>query len=606
MRLTRTLLLTLSLASGTLLAQTQFRTVTDAIVIDVSVHDKARRPVRGLTAEDFEVLENGQPRPIISVRFVDVETVETSGAPWTSRVPVDAQDNDLASRRLFVLLLDDTSWLNVVKSQEFAHAFIDRLGPDDLAAVLFVGIGGQPQEFTMDRGRLHRAVDTLKVAGLSQRFGGLESLRKLSHALAALPDRRKVVVYLSAGAEFDTDLLSASFNAGNIEAIAAQSKIFRDMQAYIREAQRANVNVYSVDLNGLRAPSADSSDPGRARREFMQVVADETGGRAIINNNEPLQEMSHILEENDSYYVLGFTPSAASERDRFRRITVRVKQREVSVRSRLGYVMPGSVRSSVTDQNMVDGKTMPAWLPDPRVPMQIVSAPLRNGGKSSAIITVASTLTAAGTSARERVTVRLQAFDFNNRSVAVQEASLQLASPAAGRVFQTQFVLPLPPGRYRLHATTHAVDRSLQGTLGGDVVVPNFEKEPMSMSGIVLHHNRAPVSVSIDALKALEPAVPAIPTAERVFPPADDVTAWMRVYKGVAPATVRASIRDRQDREVFARETVLAAEAAAGPGTDWSLRLPLATLPTGDYLLTLDVTQAGKPPAQRMVRFTVS
>ena len=40
-----------------------FRTGVDAVQLDVSVLDKDRRPVRGLTAADFTVLENSKPRP---------------------------------------------------------------------------------------------------------------------------------------------------------------------------------------------------------------------------------------------------------------------------------------------------------------------------------------------------------------------------------------------------------------------------------------------------------------------------------------------------------------------------------------------------------------
>jgi hypothetical protein len=45
-------------------AQTQkptFRARTDLLTIDVTVLDKDRRPVTGLTADDFILLEDGKP-----------------------------------------------------------------------------------------------------------------------------------------------------------------------------------------------------------------------------------------------------------------------------------------------------------------------------------------------------------------------------------------------------------------------------------------------------------------------------------------------------------------------------------------------------------------
>ena len=49
-----------------------FRASVDLIDIDVSVLDKHRRPVQGLTAADFTVLEDGKPRPVVAFTPVDL------------------------------------------------------------------------------------------------------------------------------------------------------------------------------------------------------------------------------------------------------------------------------------------------------------------------------------------------------------------------------------------------------------------------------------------------------------------------------------------------------------------------------------------------------
>lgn len=41
-----------------------FRSRTDLVQLDISVLDKDRRPVRGLTAADFTVLEDGKPQSV--------------------------------------------------------------------------------------------------------------------------------------------------------------------------------------------------------------------------------------------------------------------------------------------------------------------------------------------------------------------------------------------------------------------------------------------------------------------------------------------------------------------------------------------------------------
>src|SRR6188768_2192229 len=49
-----------------------FRTGVDLVEVDVSVLDKDRRPVRGLTRENFTILEDGKPRPAVAFAAVDL------------------------------------------------------------------------------------------------------------------------------------------------------------------------------------------------------------------------------------------------------------------------------------------------------------------------------------------------------------------------------------------------------------------------------------------------------------------------------------------------------------------------------------------------------
>ncbi len=64
-----------------------FRTGVEAVVLDVSVLDKDRRPVRGLTAADFTILEDGKPHDIRTFKAIDMEdVVETLPAPWLREV----------------------------------------------------------------------------------------------------------------------------------------------------------------------------------------------------------------------------------------------------------------------------------------------------------------------------------------------------------------------------------------------------------------------------------------------------------------------------------------------------------------------------------------
>ena len=87
-----------------------FRSTIDLVHLDVSVLDKDRRPVRGLTAEDFTVLEDGKPQSIVAFTAVDVPENPPTPAAWSGRAPADVQSNEGVQDpdgRLFVVLLDD-------------------------------------------------------------------------------------------------------------------------------------------------------------------------------------------------------------------------------------------------------------------------------------------------------------------------------------------------------------------------------------------------------------------------------------------------------------------------------------------------------------------
>src|SRR5687768_18523808 len=83
-----------------------FRTGVDAIQLDVSVLDKDRRPVRGLTAADFTVLEDGKPRPVVAFSAVELPALPTTPAGSADTVPPDVVRNDGPDGRLVVILLD--------------------------------------------------------------------------------------------------------------------------------------------------------------------------------------------------------------------------------------------------------------------------------------------------------------------------------------------------------------------------------------------------------------------------------------------------------------------------------------------------------------------
>jgi VWFA-related protein len=148
-------------------SQPAFRTGVELVQVDVSVLDKERQPVQGLTASDFTVREDGKVRPVTAFSVVDLPArAAEPAAAWVHDVAPDVVSNAVArAGRLVVILFDRTVRnADVPAAKRTAEAIVNQLGPADLAAVVYTA-RGVPQNFTADR--------RLLLAAIAQPFMGL-------------------------------------------------------------------------------------------------------------------------------------------------------------------------------------------------------------------------------------------------------------------------------------------------------------------------------------------------------------------------------------------------------------------------------------------------
>ena len=333
--------------------------VAQSVVIDVSVVDKNGRPVAGLTAADFVVVEDEKP-----VRVVRVDHV---GGPG---------DRAAADGRIAVLFLDDatpSATGEEKQAKEIANHFVDALGPMDVAGVIFAANASGLQSLTTDRATLKAAIARYRqrvgqwsmadtdargrlARGGYDRFDAgatalyrttLQTLTRLVGRLAAIEDRRKAVVMISAGVPFvppDPRKIATDDPTGTADAV------IEDMRALIRTAQRAKVTIYTVDPGGLRltpqpldevtsltaeAPAPRVGAEGQPNQAFLRSLSLNTGGFATLNTNDTKAPARNILGDLSGYYLVAF--ESAQQADRFRSLTVRVNRPGVTVRVRPGY-----------------------------------------------------------------------------------------------------------------------------------------------------------------------------------------------------------------------------------------------------------------------------
>jgi VWFA-related protein len=612
-------------------AQPAFRSGVDLVQVDVSVLDRDRQPIQGLTAADFTVREDVKVRPVEAFSAIDLPARPApSGATWLRDVAPDVATNAIPrDGRLVVILFDRTIRnANMPAARLVAQAAVDQLGTADLAAVIYTS-RGVPQNFTADRRLLQSAI-ARPFIGMADNDPGnpgecrcgvctLETITHVADALRDVPQRRKMLLFIGSRLPVQT----TSSECGSIVS-DARTKLLRALDV-------ANLTIHSFDSNALEtlAPGADVSHPGPSRiGEHLQrqgdlaVYPDHTGGRAVMNTNAPADAIPAVFAESRSYYVLGFVPANPKHDGHFHNIKVDVARRDVSVHPRLGYYAPVNLARSTQAGRGGPPSSLVAALaslwPRTGLPLSVSVAAFANPGRTEATVAVViraheslvvdgSPAVAPGSAGVQKVNVLAGAYDRDGKAIDSHVQTIEVTPRADAQTsldYEVVARLALKPGRHEVRVAAENVTRGTSGSVYTYIDVPDFEKARLSISGIVL----GPIGAGATASGPLGDLLPLRPVATREFAATDRVAAFVRVYQGTAAsaaATLTTRIVDSRNQSVFEQHGPLFDTPGDGPrSADHELNLPLAKLAPGEYLLTF---QAGgqKPAASRDVRFTV-
>ena len=116
------------------LRQFEGREFVFEVQVPVNVVARDGEAVRGLTQDDFQVLDEGEPQQITGFRVIDLDQIE----PDDRRVIETDYGIPPAARRHFLFLFDlsYSAPTSIAKAQQAAHAFVlEQMHPTDLAAV---------------------------------------------------------------------------------------------------------------------------------------------------------------------------------------------------------------------------------------------------------------------------------------------------------------------------------------------------------------------------------------------------------------------------------------------------------------------------------------
>lgn len=605
------------------------RQTVQEVVVEVVVRDSRGRIVKNLKPGDLEVLENGVRQQVRSFKLVSgrdkvastpAEAKHASAAPiaanplkavnlicivFTNLDPFTKKFAMDAAREFLKAQLDPDTWVGVFNLdsklnvlQPFTTNRNDALeaankaftSPSvDFAQVATAVLNAAPNMVTMESsvsgtlGAGGTVTETETISGgevnthvftgadvsnsasanrqrgdlASQRrsFGGIEGMRQMDQIeamlkqLATLPGRKSVLL----------------FSPGL--ATTGDPDLFKRL---VDKANKSNVTVYAIDVNGLSAENdqaqasvtalnhaaAISSTQGARvssaaqntekmrqgdyvndavrttdTQAALRALSESTGGFLIGSTNDLRKPFQRLLEDVDTHYEVIYSPSASTFDGHFRSIEVKTARGDLSAQARPGYfALPVLAKSAEVSQSDLAGL---AALSVPKAPhffdFKAAAYQFRPGSANSSNGLVfeipAANLQATSESGlnRRRIHVAVLALVKDSNGEVVdkfsQDSSYEIPeenlAKARAASIKFQHPLPLPPGRYTLE--TAILDREKTWASTSKMEFESPAQKGVGLSSIMLLDHLEPVSEKMDPSDPFQ-FEPAPNEARRVIP----------------------------------------------------------------------------------------
>jgi VWFA-related protein len=500
----------------------QFETRADVVLVDVNVVDRDGNPVNNLTAGDFTLHVNGQPRPIYSAQFISSRGVEA-----VAELPrlTDVSSNTGASSGRLLLFVVDENYLRSGSARSVlrtAEQVMGTLLPGDLVGLSRLPSGRGGVEFTTDRNRIRRALSqqmgmqpqktSLEIrlseaaaferndqfvweqvinreCGSAEGFAREACIDELeAQAKTTLTDARaRTRVSISAMEQLAARL--ATLNAPvNIVLLSEGLYIGEDrgnLTQLAELAARARISFFVVqpdesmfDADKPKTFGGFSEDSELA--QGLEQLAGLTRGEYFKVSTSGAGAFARIAREISGYYLLGFEPTEADRTSRDRRIKVEVKRRGVTVRARATYAVADrdAAMTSLAPAEQIKHLLL-APLPSAGLPMRVATYSVNNPGDSRVRVILSAEIGEAATGEVE-VPVGVLVIDNNDRVVFESTSPMRLL-PASGRASSPPLLLTsllLDPGEYTLRLAAvgtdgasgsvhHTIDARLESIGGG-------------------------------------------------------------------------------------------------------------------------------------------
>jgi len=586
---------------------------TQLVVETVGVTDNKGAPVEGLTASDFTVTEDGVAQRIRNFEYQRLP--ESAAAPIPQSQPEHIHIYDplgrtqispeapgsgrYHDRRLLALYFDMTAMPagDQLRALAAAEKFIrTRISSADLVAIMRYSGGSVDvlQDFTGDRDRLLSILQTMVVgegegldesnqdasaSDLGAAFGQDDSefnIFNTDRQLSALQTAAKMLASVSEKKSLIYFASGLRLNGLNNQA---------QLHATINSAIRAGVAIWAVDARGLvaSAPLGDATQasPGNIgmysgtaalantsnflrSQDTPYALANDTGGKALLDNNDLEKGIIDAQHSVSSYYMIGYYTSHSARDGKFRRIKISVNSElAANLDYRQGYFADKEFKrfTAADKERQLEDALM---LPDPvteltiameidyfqlnraeyfvplvvKIPGRELALAKRGGAQHTLIDFIGEIKDDFGTTmtnVRDKVNIKLS-----------DTTALELAR----RPIEYDTGFTLLPGKYTIKFLARDDETGRIGTFQTSFLIPNLNKEQtrLPISSVVLSSQRVDLKDALynaaknkDRQETGNPLVQngqkIIPSVTRVFRKDREVYVYLEAYEPESSST---------------------------------------------------------------------
>jgi VWFA-related protein len=626
-----------------------------------------------LTKDDFELIEEGTPQSINAFTMVDLPVTRVDPPLFRgAAIEPDVRTNTGEfNGRVILIVLDDlqTDFRRTQPVRAAAKQFVRRfVGVNDLVAIAHTGSGARSgQDFTSSQPRLLKSID--KFTGQKPQRGegisdeekafkaraSLNSLKASAEFLSNIRGRRKAVVWFGEGVDYDIEGVAgpATDQGRSITQRGESAPVIRDaMRDLIAVANRAGVSFYGVDARGVGAGLDEAVDlqglnddfqadngvanvmnETRRSQDFLRTISQETGGFAIVGRGDLNGSFARIIQQNSSYYLLGYYPKNDKRDGKFRKVDVRVKRPGLEVKARGGYTAPKGKAPARDDSSPASAKApadlrtaLESPLPVSGLGLRVFAAPFTGPSKKASVAIIIEVEPGRlsfqpSESGAFSEDVEIIISPVNGAGKTLDGARDQVPMRLSPRTYETvrQYGfrvarrLDLPPGQYQLHIAAKASNGNAIGALTYDLEVPDFDKQPLAMSGLAVMSGSAGRLLTAPLQPSFTEVLPVAATASRDFPSGDLLSIFTEIYDRelATPHSVeiKTTVTSDDGRILFSTSDTRKSDeiGAKAGGYGHTQKISLAGYKPGRYVLRVDAASslAKGGTAARELEFTI-